>query len=142
MSNLKKYGLKPTSVLHLLDGNDDPMFADDADGKPDLNRPMKVRLFGPGTKQYAAAQAAQSNRNMERFKKKGKSDMTAEERVAETAKFLARCTDGFENIEVDGLSGKDLFMSVYQDIELCFIPAQIEKFINDTANFTPTSDPT
>lgn len=139
MSNLKKFALQPTSILHLRDGNDDLMYADGADGQPDKEKPMRVRLFGPGTKRFAAARAAQSNRSVDRIKKKGKSDQSAEEQVAERAKFLTQCTDGFENIEVDGLTGDALAMAVYGDLELCFIPAQIDEYIGNTANFTGAS---
>jgi len=139
MSNLKKFALQATSILHLRDGNDDLMYADGVDGKPDTSRPMRAHLFGPGTKQYAAARAEQSNRSIDRLKKKGKSDQSAEDQIKETATFLARCTDRLENVEVDGLTGKDLCMAVYGDIELCFIPAQIDRYIGDTANFTGVS---
>lgn len=138
-NNLKKFALKATSILHLRDGNDDLMYVDGPDGKPDLTKPMRAHLFGPGTKQYAAARAAQSNRSIDRLKKKGKSDLSPEDQVKETATFLARCTDSLENIEVDGLTGEDLYLAVYGDIELCFIPAQIDRYIGDTANFTGTS---
>lgn len=135
-NNLKKFALKALSVLHLRDGNDDLMYVDGPDGKPDLNRPMRAHLYGPGTKQYATARAEQSNRTMDRMKRKGKSDMTAEEQVKETAMFLARCTAQLENVEYNGLSDQDLHMGVYNDLELCFIPSQIDKYISDTANFT------
>lgn len=139
MSNLKKYKLQPTSALHLVDGNGDLMYADGPDGKPDKNRPMRAHLYGPGTKQYAAARSEQSNRNMDRLKKKGKTDLSPEESIKETATFLARCTESLENIEDGDLTGKELFMAVYSDIELCFIPTQIDRHIGDTANFTDAS---
>lgn len=138
-SNLKKFALVSTIVHHLLDGDENPMYADGADGKPDLSRPMRAHMFGPGTKQYAKAQAAQSNRSMDRFKKKGKANMTAEEQSIERATFLAACTSQLENIEVDELSGDALAMAVYTDLELCFIPMQLDKLIGDTANFTKAS---
>jgi len=135
-NNLKKYALQALSVLHLRDGNDDPMYADGPHGKPDLDRPMRVHLYGPGTRQFAAARAEQSNRTMDRVKRKGKSDLSAEDQIKETATFLARCTARMENVEYDGLADNALHMAVYADLELCFIPAQIDKYISDTANFT------
>ncbi|MRV72572.1 hypothetical protein GJ700_12725 [Duganella sp. FT92W] len=135
-NNLKKFALKALSILHLRDGNDDLMYADGPDGQPDLNRPMRAHLYGPGTKQYAVARAEQSNRTMDRMKRKGKADLSSDEQVKENAKFLARCTAQLENVEYENLSGDDLHMAVYNDLELCFIPAQIDKFIGDTANFT------
>ena len=47
MSNLKKYALTPTAVHHLLDGDDNPMYADGPDGTPDKARPMLAHMFGP-----------------------------------------------------------------------------------------------
>lgn len=138
-SNLKKFALISTIIHHLLDGDENPMYADGADGQPDMSRPMRAHMFGPGTKQYAKAQAAQSNRSMDRFKKKGKANMTAEEQSVERATFLVACTAQLENIEVDELVGDALAMAVYTDIEVCFIPMQLDKLISDTANFTKAS---
>jgi hypothetical protein len=134
--SLKKYALKPTAVLHLRDGADELMYADGPDGKPDQNRPMRAYLFGPGTKQFAAAKAEQSNRSMDRLKKKGKTDLTAEEQTKEVATFLARCTESFENVEYEGLSGRELILAVYSSMELCFVAEQVNKYIGETANFT------
>lgn len=136
MSNLKKYALQPIAVLHLRDGNEELMYADGEDGKPDESKPMRVRLYGPGTKKYAAAKAAAANRGMDRFKKKGKSDLSAEDQIKETAMFLLACTESMENIEHEGLEGEAMHREIYSDLELCFIPAQIDKWLNDTANFT------
>ncbi|ATQ78277.1 hypothetical protein CR152_30035 [Massilia violaceinigra] len=139
MTNLKKYALVPTAVHHLRDGNDELMYADGPNGQPDESKPMRAHMFGPGTKVYAKAKAAQSNRNMDRYKKKGKSDLTAEDQTNDTAEFLAACTDRLENVEVDELTDKALHMAVYTDLELCFIPAQLDKLLSDTANFTKAS---
>lgn len=141
-SNLKKFALVPTIIHHLLDGEDKPMYAELpalADGKPDLSRPMLAHMYGPGTKQFAKAQAAQSNRSMDRIKAKGKAKQTAEDQVTERATFLAECTAKLENVEIDELAGEALFMAVYTDLELCFIPSQLDKLIGDTANFTKAS---
>lgn len=139
MSSLKKYALAQTAVLHLRDGNDELMYADGADGKPDQSKPMRVRLFGPGTKQHAAAKAAAGNRAMDRFKKKGKMDVSAEDQIKETARFLAACTDSMENVEYESLSGDAMFEAIYSDLSLIFIPQQIDKYLGDTANFTEAS---
>jgi len=141
-NNLKKFALVPTIIHHLLDGDDNPMYAELPplpDGSPDLSRPMRAHMYGPGTKQYAKAQAAQSNRSMDRFKKKGKANMTADEQSTERATFLAACTAQLENVEVDELQGDALAMAVYTDLELVFIPMQLDKLIGDTANFTKAS---
>lgn len=139
MNNLKNFALIATVAHHLRDGNDEPMFAAGPDGKPDESKPMIAHMFGPGTKKFANAKAAQANRNMDRYKKKGKSDLSADDQTKDTAEFLAAVTDRFENIEVDGLTDKALFTAVYSDLEVCFIPAQLDKLLSDTANFTKAS---
>jgi hypothetical protein len=141
-NNLKKFALVPTIIHHLLDGDDNPMYVELpplADGKPDLSRPMRAHMYGPGTKPYAKATAAQSNRATDRYKAKGKSKQTAEEQTTERAMFLTSCTVKLENVEIDDLEGDALAMAVYTDLELCFIPAQLDKLIGDTANFTKAS---
>jgi hypothetical protein len=139
MSNLKKYALVATVVHHLRDGNDELMYADGPDGQPDESKPMLAHMYGPGTKKFANAKAAQANRNMDRYKKKGKADLSAEEQTKDTAEFLAACTERLENVEVDQLSDKALHLAVFSDLELCFIPAQLDKLLSDTANFTKAS---
>ncbi len=142
MTDIRKHALQSTGIIHLTDGNDELMYQDDENGNPDLTKPMRIHAYGPGTKKYAAAKAAATNRSVDRLKKKGKSDLTAEAQVKETAEFLAACTESFENIEYGDLQGHALFMAVFSDTELCFIPAQFEKWIADTANFTKASPTT
>ncbi|MCR4297508.1 MAG: hypothetical protein NUV75_01960 [Gallionella sp.] len=136
MNNLKKYAVAPTSRLPLRNANDELMYADGSDGKPDESKPMAVNVYGPGSKQYAKAQAAQQNRMIDKLKRKGKTDQSAEEKAREQAEFLAACTESFENITDDELTGEALFKSVYTDIEVGFIAEQVGKHIGDWANFT------
>jgi hypothetical protein len=137
--SLSKYAIQEKSTIHLRDAGDELMYADGKDGLPDPKKPMLVHLYGPGSKQHAKAKAAASNRAMDRFKKKGKSDSTYEEQIEETAKFLVSCTASMENIDHNGLTGEELYKAVYTDLEFCFIPQQIDKYLGDTANFTKAS---
>lgn len=137
--SLEKYALEQTSVLHLRDGNDELMYADGADGKPDQEKPMLVHLYGPGSKQHAKAKAKASSVAMARFQKSGKIEVSAEERTEETAKYLIACTKSMENVQYKDLTGDDLYKAVYTDQTLCFIPQQIDKYLGDTANFTKPS---
>lgn len=137
--SIKKYAVAATSVVHLKDGNDELMYADGADGKPDMNKPMRVTLYGPGSKQFAKASAANTNSLMARMKKKGKDNQTAEERTQEAADTLAACTASFENIELDGLAGEALYKAVYSNLELGFVNSQLNAHLNDWANFTKPS---
>jgi hypothetical protein len=136
MSSLKKYAIDETTIHHLRDASDELMYADGDDGQPDTNKPMRVKLYGPGSKIHAKAKAAANNRALDRFKKKGKSDMSAEDQAEETAKFLVACTHSMENIDDDnGLKDAAMYHSIYTDLSLCFIPQQIDKVLGDTANF-------
>lgn len=139
MTDIRKHAVSPTSTLHLRDAEDMPMYADDASGQPDLNRPMMAVLYGPGSKEYKKAQVANSNRMIERLKKKGKTDISPEEQARETAEFLAACTQSLDNVEYAGLAGEALFLAVYGDAEIGFVAEQVNKHIGDWANFTKPS---
>lgn len=132
--DIKKFAVTPTSKLHLRDANDELMYSEDT------KLPMCVNLYGPGSKQYARAQAAQNNRLLDKLKRKGKSDQTAEQRASESAEFLSDCTESFENLEYDTLTGRALWIAIYADVSIGFIADQVAKHINDWANFTKRSD--
>jgi hypothetical protein len=130
--DIRKFAVEPTSKLHLRDANDELMHTDDGN-------PVCVNLYGPGSKQFARAQAAQNNRLLDKLKRKGKSEQTAEQRAAESAEFLSDCTDSFEFLEYDSLTGRALSMAVYSDITIGFLADQVSKHINDWSNFTKPS---
>jgi hypothetical protein len=137
--DIKKFAVEPTTRLHLRDAGEELMYAAGADGKPDQSRPMAVTLYGPGSKPYARAQAKQSNRIVDKLKRKGKSEQTAEERATEQAEFLTMCTVGFENVEYDGLEGDALAKAIYSDVSIGFIAEQVAKHLGDWANFWSAS---
>lgn len=127
--DIRTKAVQPTSRLELRDANDE------------LMQGVAVTVYGPGSKQYAAAQARQSNRMIDALKKKGKTDQTAEQKAAETAEFLADITAGFEGLEYDGLEGRALALAVYSDITIGFIADQVAKHCGDWANFSKVSAP-
>ncbi|MBS0424613.1 MAG: hypothetical protein JSR71_09380 [Proteobacteria bacterium] len=132
--DIRKFAVAQTSRLHLCDANDDPMYADE-----EKTRPITVNLYGPGSKQYAGAQAAQNNRMIDKLKRKGKAEQTAEQRAAEAAKFLSACTESWENMEYGDLTGDELSIAVYSDVSIGFIADQVTKHIGDWVNFTKPS---
>lgn len=131
MADIRKFAVQETSVLHLRDASDELMYADE-----ERKKPMTITLYGPGSKQYAKAQTRNSNRMIDKLKKKGKSDQTAEEKAQEIAEFLADCTKSFEHIDYDGLQGEELFKAVYADKSIGFIAEQANKHLGDWGNFT------
>jgi hypothetical protein len=98
---------------------------------------MTVTVYGPGSKSYARAQAANQNRMIDKLKRKGKSEQSAEEKAREQAEFLAGCTKEFSaNIEYDALKGEALHKAVYADITIGFIAEQVGKHLAEWSNFT------
>lgn len=132
--DIRKFSVEPTARLHLRDAADELMYADD-----DQAKPIAVNIYGPGSKQYARAQAAQQNRLLDKLKRKGKTEQSAEQIAAEKAEFLADCTAGFENMEYDALTGDALARAVYADISIGFIADQVGKHLGDWSNFTKGS---
>lgn len=128
--DIRKLALVDTATLHLLNANDDPIYADEK-----MEKPALVHLYGPGSKQFAAAEARNSRRIMESMGKRGKKLDQAELRVD----FLVSVTAGFENIDYDKLQGEALYRAVYSDTTLRFIADQVYNFVHDSANFTNSS---
>lgn len=132
--DIRKFAAEPTTKLHLRDADGELMYADAKQTKP-----MTVTLYGPASKPYAKAQAAQQNRMIDMIKRKGKSEKTAEQKSKENAEFLADCTVSFENVELDALTGYDLALAVYSELTIGFIADQVAAHIVDWANFTKGS---
>ena len=131
--DIRKFAVEETGVLELLGASDEPLL-------DESKKPITVTLYGPGSKQYAKAQAAQSNRMIDKLKKKGKSDQSADERARETAEFLAACTKDFsDNLEYGDLQGEALHRAVYSDVTLGFISEQVNKYLSDWGNFSQRS---
>ena len=137
--DIRKFAVEETAVLHLKDANDELMYADGADGQPDTNKPMRIKLYGPGSKKYAKVQAANNNKLFTRLKKKGKEDQSAEDKAQESADTLTQLTHSFENISYDALAGEALHRAVYLDTSIGFIATQVNAHLNDWANFTKAS---
>jgi hypothetical protein len=137
--DIRKHAVAQTSRLHLLSATDEPLYSEDEHGNPDLSKPIAVNLYGPGSKQYARAQQISTNRNVEKLRRRGKADQTAEQRRKETAEFLSMCTASWENMSYDDLTGNELSMAVYSDIQIGFIAEQVNKYLGDWGNFSKAS---
>lgn len=127
--DIKQFAVDETGVVELLDANDEPLVGDDG-------QRMTITVYGPGSKTFARAQAAQGNRMLDRLKRKGKADLSADERAKEQAEHLAALTKEFSpNIEYDGLTGEALHKAVYSDVSIGFIAEQVAKHLSDWSNF-------
>lgn len=132
--DIKKKAAVETSELHLRDAAEELMYDDDARTKP-----VRVTVYGPGSRHYQAAVTKRNNRAVDRLKKKGKTDQTAEDRVKEEADFLSSITIGWEHMEYDDLSGHALSLAIYSDPTLGFIGDQVAAHAAEWANFTKGS---
>ena len=125
--DIRSLAVDPTNTLALRDANDE------------LIPGASVVVYGPGSKQYAAAQARQQNRMIDKLKSKGKTEQTAAQKAAETAEFLADVTVSFGGLEYDALEGRALAVAIYSDVSIGFIADQIAKFVGDWSNFSKVS---
>lgn len=132
--DIRKLAVEETSFLHLEDATGDALYEN--------GEPVGITLYGPGTKTYARAQQARQNRIFDRMKRKGKTDLTAEEAAKENAEFLAACTKQFHRIEMGGLKDEELFRAVYADQSVGFIAEQAMKHLGEWANFSKASSKT
>lgn len=133
MFNIQALAAVETSDLHLRNADDELLF--DANGKP-----VSITLYGPGSKPYAKAASARQNRMLDKLKRKGKVDQTAEQKAEEHADFLASVTVSFNNFEYGkGLSGVDMFRAAYADSKIGFVAEQAGKHVGDWANFSAGS---
>jgi hypothetical protein len=136
MSDIRKFAVEETSVIELRSASDEPMVGDDG-------KPMTWTVYGPGSKPYAKAQAAQQNRMIDKLKRKGKTDETADEKMRDQAEFLAGCTkECSSNIEYDGLQGEAMHRAVLSDRSIGFIAEQVGRHLGEWGNFSKPSTTT
>ena len=134
MADIRKFSVEQTGRIVLRDAGDEIMLND--------GKEIAVSVYGPGSKQYAKAQAAQQNRIIDKLKRKGKTEQTAEQKAVEASEFLSDCTQSWENMEYDDLTGDALSKAVYSDRTIGFIADQVAKFIGDWSSFTKVSTTT
>jgi hypothetical protein len=124
-----------TAPIHIKNAAGDHLYDKD-------QKPVRIVIYGPGSKQFAAIEAKQTNRAVKRMQDNdGKVTIASpEQRAAEKAEDLAAITVGFENFEyppAEGKSGAELFEAFYRDQKLGFIHKQVEKAVADWGNFKP-----
>lgn len=135
--NLKSLSATDISTFQLLDANDEPLFA--IDSLSGARNAVTVTVYGPGSKEFQRVQSLATNRAIARMKKKGKTDLSADERLREQAAQLAELTVRFEHLDYEGLTGRDLAHAIYMDTSIGFIADQVNKHIADWSNFTKGS---
>lgn len=123
-----------TAAIHLKDARGEPLFDKDSN-------PVRIHVFGPGSKQFAAIEAKQSARALKRIQDNdGKATIAApDQRAKETAEDLAAITARFENLTyppAGDKQGAELFEALYLDRTLGFLTRQVTKFVDDWGNFS------
>lgn len=123
--DIKTLGVAETKVLHLVGPDKKPLYGED-------QAPMTVTIYGPGSRQYAQAQAGNVARTVEQMQRGNQVKSTTEDR----AQFLAGCTVEFSaNVEYDGLKGEALFRAIYSDLSIGFIADQVTKEVGEWSGF-------
>lgn len=135
--NIKSKAVAETSFLHLKDAQDNLMYTE-GDKKND-KKPVGVNVFGPGSREYQAAQSKLNNRMVQRLQKRGKFEQSSDEKQKEHAQHLAEITHSFVELDYDGLTGRDLALAVYGDRSIGFIADQVAEHVKDWSNFTQSS---
>lgn len=138
--NIKSKAVAETSFLHLKDAQDNLMYTDP--DKKGEKQPVGVYVFGPGSKEYQAAQTKLNNRAFNRLKKNGKFEQSPDDKMKEQAQHLSDITHSFVELDYDGLHGRDLALAVYGDRSIGFIADQVAEHVKDWSNFTQSSPTT
>lgn len=137
MFDISTQAVVDTAPIHLKGAAGDPLF--DANGNP-----IRIVVYGPGTKQFSAIEARQTARAVQRVNANdGKSSVIPpEQRTAEVAEDLAAITVGFENFNyppAGDKTGFELFQAFYADPKLGYMVNQVLKAVQDWGNFKPGS---
>ena len=102
----------------------------------DAGKPCTVTVFGPGSKPFAAARSAASNRAMKRIRAKGKIETTPEEDAAATATFLTAITQSFNGFDYKGAADQDAIRACYLDAGMGWLTEQVNTAAGDWGNFS------
>ena len=136
MFDITSQAVQDTAAIHLKGADGEHLYSE--------GKPVRIVIYGPGSKHFAAIEARQTNRAVKRMQDNdGKVSVASpEQRANEQAEDLADLTVALENFTYPpaaGAQGKDLFKALYADITLGFIPQQIMKAVKDWGNFKPGS---
>ncbi len=134
----------PTAALHLRGLDGQLLYSPGEDGRPDVNKPVRIHFYSPGSKQQAAAEARATQRALARLQEnEGRPNPpTPEVRRQEAAEDLASVTARFENLEyppAGEVQSEELFRALFADPDLGFVATQSATFIGSWGNFKPGS---
>lgn len=134
--NLRTMAVLATLSFQLRDASDEPLFNDD-------KTPCMVTVYGPGSKEYIAAQQVKANRLMEKALKGKEVKLSAKEQAAGQVEFLVAITKEMDVGYVDDsgrdLQGEEKLRAIYSDSTIGFIAEQVTAKVSDWGNFTSGS---
>ncbi len=105
-------------------------------GQPDLERPVGVRAYGPGSKEHRAAQSAITNETIERKRRK----VTAELIQKNAVELLARVTYEFVGFDYhDKPSSLENNRAFYMDDQYAHLLEQVQLKMGDYGGFLPSA---
>lgn len=121
-----------------------PMPVKGPSGQPVIaanGKPAAIVVYGPGSRQFMGAQAAQTARMVERVRAAGGKAPapTVDETLRETAEFLADCTAYFDGFTYQGGADRAAFAACYADPAMGWLTADVNRAIGDWRNFMPAS---
>lgn len=107
------------------------------DGQPAVMAPMVVVAYGPGSKQFKAAQAV-SRQTYQKTFHRGKSKETPEQEGARTAAFLSAVTTEFRHFDYQKMPSteREAFRACYLDPKMGWLTEQVNEALGDWGNFT------
>lgn len=133
MFDITSQAVADTAPIHLKGPDGEHLF--DADQKP-----VRIVVYGPGSRQFAAIEAKQTARAVKRMQDNDGKVAVAppEQRDAEQAEDLAAITVAFENFTyppAGDKQGQELFQALYADRRLGYITEQVLKALRNWGNF-------
>lgn len=120
-----------TATIQLRNpATDEPLFADEAETKP-----LEIVLYGKSSKVHRAWLTAALRRS--EIDQKSKKKKTADELLAENAKFFATMTKEIRNFDLDGraLDNKEAFEALFSDTRLLWVGEQVAEALGDSESF-------
>jgi len=134
MFDISKLAVSETTTIEL----------DGPDGEPlqnDKGERLSITVYGPGSRQFQAAQAVR-NAGVLEFVRKGGKKMGEKAQRELDAEFLAACTTSFNGFGYQDLESREMFKAAYLDPKIGFVGEQVNKAVGDWSNFTQGSSKT
>lgn len=134
MYDITKQAVAPTAPIHIKGADGNFLYVD--------GKPVQIVIYSPGSPQFLEIEERQTQRAVNIMNENdGKVALPPQaRRRLEQAQDLADLTVSFDNLAYPPAgekTGRDLFIALYSDPALGFIPTQITKAVKDWGKFAP-----